>query len=63
MYIATSAGHIALPIIRIRVAIPKDMPLNSPGVASMMTFMAPTPAKDNPVTRSPRLTETCISVE
>jgi len=23
--------------------------------------MAPTPAKDNPVARSPRLTETCIS--
>jgi hypothetical protein len=29
----------------------------------MMTFMAATPAKDNPVASSPRLTETCISVE
>jgi hypothetical protein len=60
MYIAARAGPIALPIILTRVAIPREMPVCSFGVASIITFIAPIAANDNPVARTPRLIEMAI---
>ena len=57
------AGPIDAPTILIRLLIPKDIPLNCLGVDSIMTFMAPTLDRDNPVERTPRLAETNNSVE
>ena len=57
------AGPIDAPTILIRLLIPKDIPLNCCGVDNIMTFMAPTLVRDNPVERIPRLTETDNSVE
>lgn len=63
MYIPASAGPIAAPMILIRVLIPKDIPLNCLGVDNMITFIAPTLVKDNPVDSIARLVETNSSVE
>ena len=50
-------------MILIRVLIPKDMPLNCFGVDKIITFIAPTLVKDNPVDNIARLVETNNSVE
>jgi hypothetical protein len=62
MYIAARAGPIALPIILTKVAIPREMPVYSFGVASIITFIAPIAAKDNPVARTPRLIEMAMGL-
>ena len=54
---------MALPIILIRRVIPSEMPLNSLGVDKMITFIAPTLVKDNPVDNIARFVETSNSVE
>ena len=43
--------------------MPKDIPLNCLGVDRIITFIAPTLVKDNPVDSTARLAETNNSVE
>lgn len=61
--IPAKAGPIAAPTILIRVLMPKDIPLNCLGVDRIITFIAPTLVKDNPVDSTARLAETNNSVE
>jgi hypothetical protein len=61
--VAAKAGPIELPIILIRVLIPKEMPLNCLGVERIITFIAPTLVSDSPVEIIPRLVETNSSLE
>ena len=50
-------------MILISVLIPNDTPVNCLGVESIITFIAPTLVKDNPVDSIARFVETSNSVE
>jgi hypothetical protein len=52
-----SAGPIELPMILIRLFVPSDIPVCCRGVASIVTFIAPTFVKDSPVESMAKLTE------
>ena len=43
------AGPIAFPIILIKLVIPVEIPIDFAGVASIIIFMTPTAANDNPM--------------
>src|SRR5690606_8761514 len=62
IYTPASAGPIELPTILSSVFIPSDMPVNSAGVASSVTFRAPTLVSDNPVDSIARPAETAIQL-
>src|SRR5690606_1459736 len=62
MYTPASAGPIELPTILSSVFNPSDMPVNSAGVASSVTFRAPTFVSDNPVDSIARPAETAIQL-
>src|ERR687883_943957 len=43
------AGPMALPIILIKLVIPVEIPMDCGGLASIIIFMTPTAANDNPI--------------
>ena len=57
IYMPASAGPIALPTILISIVVPSEIPVYCFGVASIITFIAPTLVKDNPTDRIARLAE------
>jgi len=63
IYIPARAGPIELPTILISIVVPRDIPINSFGVVSIMTFIAPTLVKDNPTERSARFADIKDSLE
>ena len=63
IYIAAKAGPIDDPTILNMVLIPIVTPVNSIGVDSMVTFTAPTEARERPVDNIAKPIETEISVE
>jgi hypothetical protein len=63
MYIAARAGPMELPIIRIRLAMPSDIPLFCLGVFRTIVFWAPMAVNDIPMAIIPRLVDMRNSVE
>jgi hypothetical protein len=62
LYDSFQAVH-AHPSIRISMLVPIDIPVNCFGVDSIVTFKAPTLAKDNPVEMIARFTDNMEEVE
>src|SRR5581483_7475987 len=62
MYTPASAGPTELPMILSRLLIPSDMPVNCGGVASIVTFIAPTFVSDSPVDSTARFTATATQL-
>src|SRR5919112_1735364 len=58
MYTPARAGPTELPKILSKVFIPRDMPVSSDGVASIITFIAPTYVRESPVERTAKFTAT-----
>ena len=63
IYMPASAGPIELPMILIRLFVPSDIPVCCIGVASIVTFIAPTFVKDSPVDSTARPREIVIRSE
>ena len=63
IYIPARAGPTELPIILISIVVPSDIPVYCFGVASIITFIAPTLVNDNPTDRIARLAEINNSLE
>ena len=63
IYIAAKAGRIDDPTILNIVLIPIVTPVNSKGVDSMVTFTAPTEARESPADNIAKPIEIEISVE
>src|SRR4030095_2365156 len=63
IYIPARAGPTELPIILISIVVPSEIPVNCFGVVRIITFIAPTLVKDNPIERIARFNEINKSLE